>query len=157
MTSFINASLDQSFAHTETTHYSRLHRLWQLDKSVFVNRYWTLSFPSFLPALLLSSGSLPYAFYCISVVSYKVLILTAEPSSRQRGRYKITQQQLCKRKSLGERKIGRGSQMGAWHQDWLADWLSVVMWLRLRLLNIIIWNERHPNFFHNWLFINSLK
>jgi hypothetical protein len=23
--------------------------------------------------------------------------------------------------------------MGTWHQDWLADWLSVVMWLRLRL------------------------
>jgi hypothetical protein len=22
--------------------------------------------------------------------------------------------------------------MGAWHQDWLADWLSVVLWLRLR-------------------------
>jgi hypothetical protein len=28
-------------------------------------------------------------------------------------------------------KIGRGSQMGAWHQDGLADWLSVVMWLWL--------------------------
>jgi hypothetical protein len=25
------------------------------------------------------------------------------------------------------------SQMGAWHQDGLADWLSFVMWLRLRL------------------------
>jgi hypothetical protein len=37
--------------------------------------------------------------------------------------------QLSKRKSQGERKIGRGSQMGAWHQDGLADWLSVVMWL----------------------------
>jgi hypothetical protein len=24
-------------------------------------------------------------------------------------------------------KIGRGSQMGAWHQDRLADWLSVVI------------------------------
>jgi hypothetical protein len=26
----------------------------------------------------------------------------------------------------GERKIGQRSQMGAWHQDRLADWLSVV-------------------------------
>jgi hypothetical protein len=30
------------------------------------------------------------------------------------------------RKFQGERKIGHGSQMGAWHQDRLADWLSVV-------------------------------
>jgi hypothetical protein len=30
------------------------------------------------------------------------------------------------RKFQGERKIGCGSQMGAWHQDRLADWLSVV-------------------------------
>jgi hypothetical protein len=30
------------------------------------------------------------------------------------------------RKFQGERKIGRGSQKGAWHQDRLADWLSVV-------------------------------
>jgi hypothetical protein len=37
------------------------------------------------------------------------------------------------RKFQGESKIGRGSQMSTWHQDWLADWLSVVMWLRLRL------------------------
>jgi hypothetical protein len=41
--------------------------------------------------------------------------------------------QLSKRKSQGERKIGHGSQMGAWHQDGLNDWLSVVMWLWLRL------------------------
>jgi hypothetical protein len=27
----------------------------------------------------------------------------------------------------GKRKIGRGSQMGAWHQDRLADWPSVVI------------------------------
>jgi hypothetical protein len=41
-------------------------------------------------------------------------------------------QQLSKKKSQGESKIGRGSQMGAWwHQDGLADWLSVVMWLWL--------------------------
>jgi hypothetical protein len=40
---------------------------------------------------------------------------------------------LSKRKFQGERKIGRVSQMGAWHQDGLADWLSVVMWLWLRL------------------------
>jgi hypothetical protein len=37
------------------------------------------------------------------------------------------------RKFQRESKIGRGSQMGTWHQDWLADWLSVVMWLQLRL------------------------
>jgi hypothetical protein len=30
------------------------------------------------------------------------------------------------RKFQGERKIGHGSQMSAWHQDWLADWLSNV-------------------------------
>jgi hypothetical protein len=35
------------------------------------------------------------------------------------------------RKSQGGRKIGRGSQMDAWHQDGLTDWLSVVMWLWL--------------------------
>jgi hypothetical protein len=40
--------------------------------------------------------------------------------------------QLSKRKSQGERKIGRGSQMGAWRQDGLADWLWVIMWLWLR-------------------------
>jgi hypothetical protein len=37
------------------------------------------------------------------------------------------------RKFQGESKIGCWSQMGAWHQDWLADWLSVVMWLRLQV------------------------
>jgi hypothetical protein len=30
------------------------------------------------------------------------------------------------RKFQGERKIDQRSQMGAWHQDRLADWLSVV-------------------------------
>jgi hypothetical protein len=30
------------------------------------------------------------------------------------------------RKFQGERKIGRGSQLGAWHQGRLADWLSVI-------------------------------
>jgi hypothetical protein len=30
------------------------------------------------------------------------------------------------RKFHGEIKIGHRSQMGAWHQDRLADWLSVV-------------------------------
>jgi hypothetical protein len=39
---------------------------------------------------------------------------------------------LVWRKCQGERKIGSGSRMGARYQDWLADWLSVVMWLRLR-------------------------
>jgi hypothetical protein len=29
------------------------------------------------------------------------------------------------------RKIGCGSQMGAWHQDRLADWQSVIIWLWL--------------------------
>jgi hypothetical protein len=41
--------------------------------------------------------------------------------------------QLSKRKSQGERKIGSGSQRGAWHQDGLTNWLSVVMWLWLWL------------------------
>jgi hypothetical protein len=40
--------------------------------------------------------------------------------------------QLSKRKSQRDKKLGRGSQMGAWRQDGLADWLSVVIWLRLR-------------------------
>jgi hypothetical protein len=31
------------------------------------------------------------------------------------------------KKFQGEIKIGRGSEMGAWHQDGLADWLSVVI------------------------------
>jgi hypothetical protein len=31
-----------------------------------------------------------------------------------------------------ERKIGHGSQMGEWHQDRLADWQSVGIWLWLR-------------------------
>jgi hypothetical protein len=30
------------------------------------------------------------------------------------------------KKFQGERKIGHGSQTGAWHQDRLAHWLSVV-------------------------------
>jgi hypothetical protein len=51
--------------------------------------------------------------------------------------------QLSKRKSQGERKIGRGSQMGAWREDGLADWLPVVMWLRLRQ-SVEIWRERRP-------------
>jgi hypothetical protein len=54
------------------------------------------------------------------------------PSSRQRGCYKITNPQLSEENFKEKGKIGRGPQMGAWHQDWLADWLSVVMWLQLR-------------------------
>jgi hypothetical protein len=58
-------------------------------------------------------------------------------------------QQLSKRKSQGERKIGRRFQLGAWHQDGLADWLSVVMWLWL-------WLERV--FRETWPFrLESLK
>jgi hypothetical protein len=49
-----------------------------------------------------------------------------DPSSRQRGRYKITNAQLSK-ENQGERKIGRESQMGAWHRDGLADWMSAVI------------------------------
>jgi hypothetical protein len=56
----------------------------------------------------------------------------------------------CKRKSQGERKIGRGSQMGAWHHDGLADWLSVVMWLRLRQTRPLVREcapqRQHSNF-----------
>jgi hypothetical protein len=57
------------------------------------------------------------------------LILTkSDPISRQRGRYKITNLQLSKENLKEKKKIGRWSQMGAWHQDRLADWLSVAMW-----------------------------
>jgi hypothetical protein len=45
-------------------------------------------------------------------------------------------QELSIRKSQGGRKIVRGSRMGAWHQDGLADWLSVVMWLWLWQRNV---------------------
>jgi hypothetical protein len=41
------------------------------------------------------------------------------------------------KKCQRERKICRGSRMGAWHQDWLADWLSVVIWFRLRLRRLL--------------------
>jgi hypothetical protein len=34
--------------------------------------------------------------------------------------------------TLTLRKIGRGSQMGAWHQDRLAEWLSVVNYIKLQ-------------------------
>jgi hypothetical protein len=34
-------------------------------------------------------------------------------------------------------KIDRGSQMGAWHQDWLADWLSVCRTLTYE--NNMVW------------------
>jgi hypothetical protein len=46
---------------------------------------------------------------------------TTDPTSRQRGRPTSTNPQLSNiiKKQWG--KIGRGSQMGAWHQDGLAD------------------------------------
>jgi hypothetical protein len=101
--------------------------------------------------------------YLMYILTHYKLILTkdwqkTDPTSRQRGQTLVwlrwrdpaatvnyrpvflseralqnNTQQLCKRESQGERKIGRGSQMGAWHQDGLADWLSVVMWLWLWL------------------------
>jgi hypothetical protein len=51
-----------------------------------------------------------------------------DPTSRQRGR-PTQQTRNCQKKIIKERKekIGRGSQMCAWHQDVLADWLSVVI------------------------------
>jgi hypothetical protein len=51
------------------------------------------------------------------------------------------------RKFRGERKIGHGSQMGAWHQDRLADWLSVVNWLQLQLQQPPPWEL---NIVHNY-------
>jgi hypothetical protein len=48
---------------------------------------------------------------------------------REGAPYKITPN--CKKNKQTMRWIVRGSQMGAWHQDGLADWLSVLMWLRL--------------------------
>jgi hypothetical protein len=48
------------------------------------------------------------------------------------------------RKSQGERKIRRGSQLGAWHHDELADWLSVVMWFWLLLTSCwTVWSMGH--------------
>jgi hypothetical protein len=47
-----------------------------------------------------------------------------DPSSRQRGR---PHRQNCK--CLTETKILFWAPDGAWHQDWLADWPSVVIWL----------------------------
>jgi hypothetical protein len=44
-----------------------------------------------------------------------------DPSSRQRGRYKVTDSQLSKEKFQAERKIGGGSQMSARHHDELVD------------------------------------
>jgi hypothetical protein len=59
--------------------------------------------------------------------------------------------QQSKRKSQGERKLGRGSQMGAWHQDGLADWLSVVMWLWLwpDLTRPPLWTSGQSSWLHN--------
>jgi hypothetical protein len=54
----------------------------------------------------------------------RLLVREGAPHQQTRNCLKIKRQ--------GE-KICRGSQMGAWHQDGLADWLSVVMWLWLWL------------------------
>jgi hypothetical protein len=48
------------------------------------------------------------------------------------------------RHSQGERKIGRGSQMGVWHQDWLADWLSDWLWQRLSMTDQISRQRGRP-------------
>jgi hypothetical protein len=58
-----------------------------------------------------------------------------------------SEKQLSKRKSQGERKIGCWSQMDPWHQDGLADWLSVVMWLWLWLdclCGLVVWVPSIP-------------
>jgi hypothetical protein len=52
---------------------------------------------------------------------------TADPTSRQRGRPTSTNPQFSQNNQREGGKIGRGSQMDAWHQDRLADWLSVVI------------------------------
>jgi hypothetical protein len=57
---------------------------------------------------------------CLIASRNVTLTLTSWESSRQRGRYKITNPQLSI-EFQGEIKIGRGFQMGAWHQDRLAD------------------------------------
>jgi hypothetical protein len=48
------------------------------------------------------------------------------PTSRQRGRYKITKPQLSETDFKEKEKLVSGSQMDAWHQNRLADWLSAV-------------------------------
>jgi hypothetical protein len=53
---------------------------------------------------------------------------TTDPTSRQRGRPTSTYPKLSKNIMQERiRKIGLGYQMDAWHQDGLADWLSVVI------------------------------
>jgi hypothetical protein len=55
--------------------------------------------------------------------------LQTHPLVRE-GATKLQKRNCLKKKFQGDSKIGHESQMDAWHQDWLADWLSVVMWLR---------------------------
>jgi hypothetical protein len=44
----------------------------------------------------------------------------------------------CLKEISRRKKIDRGSQMRVWHQDGLADWLSVIMWLWLDLMERIL-------------------
>jgi hypothetical protein len=62
--------------------------------------------------------------------------LQTRPLARE-GTTKL-QTSNCLKKFQRESKIGRGPQMSAWQQDWLADWLSVVMLLRLRVLSELV-------------------
>jgi hypothetical protein len=56
-----------------------------------------------------------------------IALQITDPCSRQRGHPISTNPQLSKKEKTFFWQVGRGSQMGAWHQDGLADWLSVVI------------------------------
>jgi hypothetical protein len=64
-----------------------------------------------------------------------IALQISDPSSRQQTRNSL---QVTKER---RGRIGRGSQMGAWHQDRLADWLSVViqlwLWLWMFIDNVL--------------------
>jgi hypothetical protein len=52
---------------------------------------------------------------------------TTYPTSLQRGSPTSANPQLSKNNQRENGKIGCGSQAGAWRQDGLADWFSVVI------------------------------
>jgi hypothetical protein len=66
-----------------------------------------------------------------STDSIRCVIAVTDPSSCQRGRYKITNSNCLKENLKEKEKLVAGP---GWAPDRLADWLSVVMWLWLWLL-----------------------
>jgi hypothetical protein len=82
----------------------------------------------------------------VAVFETELSSLYCKLQSRPLVREGAPHQQTCNcLKIIKERrgKIGRGSQMGAWHHDRLADWLSVVIQLWLWLwLWLSVWADR---------------